>query len=114
MVADLAAAKALCEINSVEQAALTCSAAPIVLLNRRTEIGIASNIAPDTRLLGVMLAYSPLHHLLLRESGTPVVATSGNRHNQPICIENEQAFTRLAGIADYFLNDNPAYPAPLG
>lgn len=60
-----------------------------------------------------MLAYSPLHHLLLHDFGAPLVATSGNRQNEPICIDNEQALLRLAGIADYFLVHNRAILRPL-
>ena len=60
-----------------------------------------------------MLPYSPLHHLLLHDFGSPVVATSGNRQNEPICIDDQQALTRLAGIADYFLTHDRPILRPL-
>ncbi|MFZ2170100.1 MAG: carbamoyltransferase HypF [Methylococcaceae bacterium] len=121
MVPDLASAEKLCVINTPEQAALTSPAAPIVLLKRReTDIAgqvgswrLANAVAPDTNLLGIMLAYSPLHHLLLHYFGGPVVATSGNRQNEPICIDNQEALTRLAGIADYFLTHDRPILRPL-
>jgi len=113
MVADLAAAQALCFINDIEQQALSSYAAPIVLLNKRSGTSIADAVAPESSLLGVMLAYSPLHHLLLHDFGAPLVATSGNRHNEPICIDNAQALEQLAGIADYFLIHNRPILRPL-
>jgi len=116
MVADLAAAHRLCVINDVEQAALASPAAPIVLLKRQNTANsrlVSNAVEPDGRLLGVMLAYSPLHHLLLHEFGSPLVATSGNRHNEPICIDDGQALSRLAGIADYFLTHNRPILRPL-
>ena len=113
MVAGLTAAQELCFINTLEQEALTSYAAPIVLLKRRNKNSIAEAVAPDTGLLGIMLAYSPLHHLLLHDFGGPLVATSGNCQNEPICIENDQALTRLEGIADYFLIHNRNILRPL-
>jgi len=113
IVADLAAAQALCFINDLEQQALTSYAAPIVLLNKRSGTSIANSVASESSLLGVMLAYSPLHHLLLHDFGTPLVATSGNRHNEPICIDNDHALEQLAGIADYFLMHNRPILRPL-
>ncbi|MDO9163818.1 MAG: carbamoyltransferase HypF [Methylococcaceae bacterium] len=113
MVADLAAAQALCYINDSEQQALSSYAAPIVLLKRRNGTPIADSVAPESDLLGVMLACSPLHHLLLHDVGAPLVATSGNRHNEPICIDNDQALEQLAGIADYFLMHNRPILRPL-
>jgi len=113
MVADLAAAQALCFINDIEQQALSSYAAPIVLLNKLSGTSIADAVAPESSLLGVMLAYSPLHHLLLHDFGAPLVATSGNRHNEPICIDNDQALEQLAGIADYFLIHNRPILRPL-
>lgn len=108
MVADFSAANELCTIGPLERQALTSPAAPIVLLHRRNAVPIAESVAPGTDLLGVMLAYTPLHHLLLDEFAAAVVATSGNRHQEPICIDNEQAQARLAGIADVFLvHDRP-------
>jgi len=79
-----------------------------VLLPRRRGARIAPEVAPRNPYLGVMLAYSPLHHLLLRAVGVPVVATSGNLRDEPICIDNEEALSRLGHIADAFLvHDRP-------
>ncbi|MEC4750332.1 carbamoyltransferase HypF [Methylomicrobium sp. Wu6] len=113
MVADLAVARELCAINDLEQQALASTAAPIVLLKRREGAPVADAAAPGTDLLGVMLAYAPLHHLLLREFGAPVVATSGNREDEPICIDNDQALGRLSGIADVFLTHDRPILRPL-
>lgn len=116
MVPDLASAQRLCLIGALEQAALTSPASPIVLL-KRLDAGSpdapGNVIAPGNRLLGIMLPYSPLHHLLLRGFGSPLVATSGNRQNEPICIDEGQALTRLAGIADFFLTHNRPILRPL-
>lgn len=113
MVQNLAQAQRLCEILECEQSSLCSPAAPIVLLKRREQIEIADSVAPQQKLLGVMLAYSPLHHLLLQDFGLPIVATSGNRSNEPICTDNEQALANLSGIADYFLLHNRAILRPL-
>jgi len=113
MVKNLAAANSLCEISEREKAALISPAAPIVLLKKREQIAIAEAVAPQQNLLGVMLAYSPLHHLLLHDFGSPIVATSGNRSNEPICIDDAQALENLAGIADYFLVHNRQILRPL-
>jgi hydrogenase maturation protein HypF len=112
MVADLASAQKLCIISQLEQSVLTSSAAPIVLLKRREAAidtsSICDSAAPDVSLLGIMLPCSPLHHLLLRELGSPLIATSGNRQNEPLCIDENQALGRLSGIADFFLiHDRP-------
>ncbi|GAB6140104.1 carbamoyltransferase HypF [Methylosoma difficile] len=113
MVLDLPTAHQLAHITDIEQTALSSAAAPIVLLPRRRATGIANAVAPDSALLGIMLAYSPLHHLLLGDFAAPVVATSGNRHHEPICIDDAEAFTCLAGIADVFLVHNRAIVRPL-
>ena len=113
MVENLTAAQKICEISEREQTVLTSSAAPIVLLKRRESFAISESVAPQQSLLGVMLAYSPLHHLLLHDFGLPLVATSGNRAIEPICIDNAQALENLAGIADYFLVHNRPILRPL-
>jgi hydrogenase maturation protein HypF len=108
MVADLAAAERLCEIDALESALLTSPRRPIVLLRRRAD-GVAPSVAPGNPSLGVMLPYTPLHHLLLRAvNGRPLVMTSGNRSDEPIAYQDDDAIERLCGIADLFLgHDRP-------
>lgn len=97
-----------CIISPAERALLGSSAAPIVLLTPSGEPGIAPSVARSSPYVGVMLPYSPLHHLLMREAGIPLVATSGNRSDEPIATDNDEARSRLAGIADAFLmHDRP-------
>ncbi len=91
-------------------APLGAAEAPIVLLPRRANgpRPAAPNIAPGRPELGLMLPATPLHHLLLRETGFPVVATSGNRSEEPICTDEREALARLGGMADLFLvHDRP-------
>ncbi len=108
MVGTLEQARALATVSEEVAAVLTGPAAPIVLLPRRPEAPVASGVAPGTPLLGVMLPYTPLHHLLMQELGIPVVATSGNLSDEPICIDNGEALMRLGEIADLFLlHDRP-------
>ncbi len=97
-----------CAVSADEEALLRSPAAPIVLLTPLAGEAIAPNVAGSSPFLGVMLPSSPLHHLLMRAYPFPVVATSGNRSEEPIAIENEEASERLAGIADRFLmHDRP-------
>ncbi|MDT8334982.1 MAG: carbamoyltransferase HypF, partial [Desulfurivibrionaceae bacterium] len=103
MAADLEMARRLCRLDRDEEGALLSPAAPIVVAAARGDNGIAPSVAPFTDKLGVMVSYTPLHHLLLREFGGPLVMTSGNLSEEPICIDNREALARLAGIADYFL-----------
>lgn len=113
MLPGLESAHNLCVINQQEQLALTSAASPIVLLNRRPGANIDHSVAPGNSLLGIMLPYSPLHHLLLNNFGAPLIATSGNRQNEPICIDQVQAFKTLQGIADCFLTHNRDILRPL-
>jgi hydrogenase maturation protein HypF len=103
MVADLEAARALVELEEKQAALLASPARPIVLLRRRPGAAVAPSVAPGSALLGVMLPYTPLHHLLLRELGRPLVMTSGNRASEPIAHEDARALEQLSGIADLFL-----------
>lgn len=98
-----------CEVSDAEWAWLESQAAPIVLLRKRTGgRGLADTVAPGLPWIGAMLPYTPLHHLLLRDLGFPVVATSGNLTDEPICIDNNEALARLGNIADFFLlHDRP-------
>lgn len=108
MLPDLDAVSEHCELSALEEELLTSTRAPIVILRRLPGDELPSILAPDNPNIGVMLPYSPLHHLLTRRLGFPVVATSGNISNEPLCIENDEAFNRLRGIADAFLiHDRP-------
>jgi len=79
---------------------------PIVLLPKKGDSAIADEVAPRNRYLGVMLPYTPLHYLILGEDFLALVMTSGNLSEEPIAIDNDEAFGRLSGIADYFLVHN--------
>lgn len=107
MVGAVGAALALAEVSELERALLASPRRPIVLLRRRSGDGLADAVAPGNPFLGVMLAYTPLHHLLAKESsGTPLVMTSGNRSDEPIAYSDDDALARLVGIADLFLTHN--------
>jgi hydrogenase maturation protein HypF len=98
-----------CRISKLEERLLRSPESPIVLLERRDgghHQTIAAGIAPNNPYLGAMLAYTPLHHLLMRELGFPIIATSGNLSDEPICIDEREALIRLKGIADVFLVHN--------
>jgi hydrogenase maturation protein HypF len=128
MFPSLESVKAECEISPLEERLLRSPEAPIVLLRRKhfgfptdekpqrmktsklksvgTFYPLADSVAPGNPYLGVMLPYTPLHHLLLAELGFPVVATSGNLSDEPICTDEHEALERLRGIADVFLVHN--------
>jgi hydrogenase maturation protein HypF len=104
-----------CQVNPLATQLLQSANAPIVLLavRARSLFTLPDEIAPNNPNLGVMLPYTPLHHLLLAELGFPVVATSGNRSGEPICIDETQALKTLAGIADVFLVHNRPIARPV-
>lgn len=104
MFPDLEAVKNYCLINDDETAILNSVAAPIVLLKKGTRAKLANEIAPGNPYLGAMLPYTPLHHLLMQRLAKPVVCTSGNLHDEPIALENNEAHRRLANIADGWLD----------
>ena len=112
MFPSLEAVQAVCEVSSLEERLLRSPECPIVLLKRKdpalgaSPSALAPSIAPGNPYLGLMLPYTPLHHLLLSLLGFPVVATSGNLSDEPICIEEHDALERLGGIADRFLVHN--------
>jgi hydrogenase maturation protein HypF len=107
MTRDLAGARVLCEVSPAEAALLTAAARPIVLLRRRPDAPVAAGVAPGNPCLGVMLPYTPLHYLLVHAlDSIPLVMTSGNRSEEPIAYENDDALARLKGIADVFLLHN--------
>ena len=93
-----------CVVSELEEESLLGPEAPIVLLPRRPGAGLANeHVAPGNQRLGVMLPASPLHALLAQQVNRPLVATSGNRSGEPLCITNEEAQERLGAIADVFL-----------
>lgn len=106
MMRDLDVVARYCEVDSAAVSALTDRAAPIVLLPSRKDELLAAGVAPDSHLLGVMLPYTPLHHLLLRRMERPIVMTSGNLSRHPQCIDDDDARKRLSGMVDYFLWHN--------
>jgi hydrogenase maturation protein HypF len=106
MMPSLEVARGYCEISDAEQELLVSQAAPIVLMRPKPGTDIASNVAHCSPYLGVMLPYSPLHHLLMRECQFPLIATSGNLSDEPIAIANDEATTRLKNIADHLLMHN--------
>ncbi len=108
MVADAAAAARLCEVSQAEADLLASPRRPIVLLARRPDASIAAAVAPGNRQLGIMLPYTPLHHLLLRQAGGPIVLTSGNVSDEPIAFRDADALSRLSGLADAFLTNDRA------
>jgi hydrogenase maturation protein HypF len=115
MVPDLETALRLAELDQAESGALSSPARPIVLCRRREGAAVSALVAPGSPLLGAMLPYSPLHHLLFEPvagSTTPppeaIVLTSGNLSDDRICFEDADALERLSGIADAFcIHDRP-------
>lgn len=113
------AVKKHCQVDSIEERLLGAPEAPIVLLHQRaspdagratgsdaTAENLSSLVNPHNPYLGIMLPYTPLHHLLLAELKFPLVATSGNISDEPICIDEYEALARLGNIADFFLIHN--------
>ncbi len=110
MAPNPAAARSLVELTAAEEELLLGRARPIVLATRRDGAPVAGAVAPGMRELGVMLPYSPLHHLLLADAGCPLVLTSGNVSDEPIAYEDSDALERLGPIADLFLlHDRPIH-----
>jgi hydrogenase maturation protein HypF len=95
-----------CIVSAEEKKLLQSPQCPIVLLRWKRGSDISPAVAPKLKYLGVMLPYTPLHHLLLSETGLPLVMTSGNISEEPIARDNDEALRRLGGIADYFLLHN--------
>jgi hydrogenase maturation protein HypF len=108
MVSDLKAARRIACPSPVEEALLSSPGAPIVVVEKRRNAEVAADVAPGNPHLGLMLPYSPLHELVCRDFGKPLVATSGNLSDEPIAIDNQEALVRLGSVADTFLwHDRP-------
>ncbi len=108
MFPSLDSIRAVCEVSPLEERLLRSPEAPIVLLRKLSTLNsqLSTLVAPGNPNLGVMLPYTPLHHLLLARLAFPVVATSGNLRDEPICIDEHEALARLGAIADLFLVHN--------
>lgn len=109
MFPDLETVKKICEVTPFEERLLKSPEAPIVLLKRKTggeQHIVYDSIASGNPTLGIMLPYTPLHHLLMKELKIPIIATSGNLSEEPMCITEDEALHRLKNIADYFLVHN--------
>ncbi|MGH3077591.1 MAG: carbamoyltransferase HypF [Gaiellaceae bacterium] len=100
----------LAEPSALEEALLRSPARPIVLLRRRVDAPVAEGVAPGSPWLGLMLPYTPLHHLLCADTDGALVMTSGNLTDEPIAFDDADAHRRLGGIADLFLaHDRPIH-----
>jgi hydrogenase maturation protein HypF len=113
MFPDLAAVKAAAEVSQEAEALLTSPAAPIVLLVRKPDSGLAEAIAPGNPWVGALLPYAPLQVLLMQAAGRALVATSGNLAEEPLCTSCADAHHRLASIADAFLDHNRSIAHPV-
>jgi hydrogenase maturation protein HypF len=103
MLSNLKAARNVAELTPEEEALLTAPERPVVLVRARQGTSLAAEVSPETPLIGLFLPYTPLHHLLLAAVDRPLVMTSANASDEPICRDNDEARLRLAGIADAIL-----------
>ncbi len=106
MVASVDEAKRHCYVLPEEEELLLSPQSPIVLMIWKEGSSVSREVAPNLWFLGLMLPYTPVHHMLLRDTGLPLVMTSGNLSEEPIARDNDEALKRLSGIADYFLVHN--------
>ena len=106
MMAALRQVKGICYVSPEEEALLTSMRSPIVLLRLRRKELLSATVAPGLNDLGVMLPYTPLHHLLMAAVNRPLVMTSGNLSEEPMVAENEEALEKLSSVADCFLLHN--------
>lgn len=106
MAPDLQTAREIAQVSREEAAILTSRQRPIVILQKRRSHGLSPQVAPRNRSFGIMLPYTPLHYLLMDAPFKALVMTSGNMTEEPINIDNPEAFRNLKGIADYFLVHN--------
>lgn len=110
MCADMQRVRAIAQVNEAEEELLCSIQRPIVLLEKKAEPTIAEAVSPRNRYFGIMLPYTPLHYLLLDAGFDALVMTSANLSEEPIAIDNEEAFARLADIADdYLVHDRDIY-----
>ena len=103
MVRSLEDARAIADMSDAEVRLVASRERPIVVVRRRSESLLAASVAPGMATVGIMLPYTPLHHRLLEMAGVPLVMTSGNLSDEPICASRDEALKRLSGIADAFL-----------
>jgi hydrogenase maturation protein HypF len=108
MFPNIDSVKDICDVSKEEETLLLSNEAPIVLLRKQSNADkvVSKEAVINNPFLGVMLPYSPLHHILMLELEIPVIATSGNISEEPICINEETALLKLADIADFFLSHN--------
>ena len=106
MFASLEEARKHCHISNEEAELLLAPQSPILLVRWRENSDLSKLVAPNLKYQGVMLPYTPLHHILLKETAIPLVMTSGNLSEEPIAKDNNEALHRLGNIADYFLLHN--------
>jgi hydrogenase maturation protein HypF len=103
MLRDLAEAREVAALTPEDERLLSSVERPIVLVRRREPCGLASNVAPDNPLVGLLLPYTPLHHLLMAAAGRALVMTSANLSEEPLAYRNAEALERLGSVADLFL-----------
>ncbi len=106
MSRDIQTIQKYCYVSKQESELLISNKRPIVLMEKKGNCTLQVNIAPKNKMLGFMLAYSPLHHLLLQNNFDTLVMTSANLSEEPIAIDNHEAIERLSSVADYFLLHN--------
>jgi hydrogenase maturation protein HypF len=110
MCANMKEVHRICEVDQASEALLVSPERPIVLMRARSQTNISSLVAPGVKTFGVMLPYTPLHHLLMAQSPPVLVMTSGNLSEEPIAYQDEEAVARLGRIADDFVGHNrPIY-----
>jgi hydrogenase maturation protein HypF len=110
MVSSLVMARELAELTPAEERSLASLRRPIVLVRRKAGAPLAGSVAPGNHFVGLMLPYTPLHHLLCKSHSDPFVLTSGNLADEPIVYSDEAAIERLSSVADFFLShDRPIH-----